>query len=116
MPRNSAQNWIMSMALVAYRYNSVLNFDNSLALDEMPVDFLSVAMLETPQFRSEHAVQRVGDHGQNYIEMHLDQYGRRHGVEIEKVDGLGNRVLHTPASGVIPHKKFHWRVEIVGDQ
>lgn len=116
MPGNSAQNWIMSMALVAYRHNSVLNFDNSLALDEMSVDFLSVAMLETPQFRSEHAVQRVGDHCQNYIEMHLNQYGRRHGVEIEKVDGLGNRILHTPASGVIPHKKFHWRVEIVGDQ
>ena len=80
------------------------------------MDLGCIAVFKAPQFLSQHGVEGISDHGHNDIEVHLDQDGGRQGIEIEKLDGLGDDVLHPPPSGVVADQQLRWCVEVIGNQ
>ena len=67
-----------------------------LSPDKMAKDLLRAALLETSELLGQHAVESVGGHGHQDVEVHLHQDGGRQGVEVEKLDRLGDDILHPP--------------------
>ena len=58
------------------------------SFDKESVDFGRIAAFKPPQLVSQHAVERIGDHGHDDVKVHLDQDRGRKGIEVEKLDGL----------------------------
>ena len=83
--------------------------------DKESVDLGRIAAFKPPELLGQHGVEGVGDHGHDNVEVHLDQDGGRKGIEVEKLDGLGDDVFHTPPSGVVANQQIRWSVEVVGD-
>jgi len=84
--------------------------------DKESVDLGRIAAFKPPELLGQHGVEGVGDHGHDNVEVHLDQDGGRKGIEVEKLDGLGDDVFHTPPSGVVANQQLRWSVEVIGDQ
>ena len=86
------------------------------SFDKESMDLGGITAFKAPELLSQHSVEGIGDHGHNDVEVHLDQDGRRQGIEIEKLDGLRDDVLHSPPSGVVADQQLRWCIEVIGDQ
>jgi len=87
-----------------------------LSSDKMAKDLLGVALFKAPELLGQHAVKGIGDHGHQDVKVHFHQNGRRQGVEVEKLDRLGDDILHPPPAGVVADDAFRRGRKIVGDQ
>ena len=116
MPGNISEDRVMGSAGIGNLHRAASDVDGSLAPDKVAVDILSVALLETPEFLGQHAVEGISNHSHKNIEVHLDKNGRRQGVEVEELDRLGDDILHSPSSGVITDDALRRCGKIVGDQ
>ena len=84
--------------------------------NEESVDLGGIAAFKPSKVLGQHAVEGISDHGHDDVEVHLNQDGRREGIEVEKLDGLRDDVFHAPPSGVVANEQLRWRVEVIGDQ
>ena len=75
MPGDVSQDRIMGLAGESYPDGSVFNAHGSLPPDKMPIDLQSVALFESSELLGQHTVEGVRHHGQQYIEVNLDQNG-----------------------------------------
>ena len=116
MPGNIPEDRVMGPAGVSYLHIAGCDVHVGLSPDKMAKYLLSVALLEAPELLGQHAVEGVGDHGHQDVEVHLHQNGGRQCVEIEKLDRFGNDVLHPPPAGVVADDAFCRGIKIVGDQ
>lgn len=74
--------------------------------DKMAIDLLGVTLFKSSELLGQHAVEGLGDHGHQDVEVHLHQNGGRQCIEIEKLDRLGDDILHPPPAGVIADDTF----------
>lgn len=116
MPGNISEDRVMRPARIVYPYLAGGDVHVGLAPDKVSADLLGVALLETPEFLGQHAVEGISDHGHKHVEVHLDKNRRRQGVEVEELDSLGDDILHPPSSGVIADDALRRRGKVVGDQ
>ena len=86
------------------------------SFDKETVDLRCVAAFKTSELLTQHAIERVSDHGHNDVKVHLDQDGGGKGIEIEEFDSLGDDVFHAPSSGIISHEQFQGGREVIGDE
>ena len=89
---------------------------SSFAADEMTIDGWRVAAFEATKLLREHAVQSVGDHRHDDVEVDLDEDGRRQRVEMEELDGFGDTILDSPSSCVMSHDVLNRSIQIVRDE
>lgn len=87
--------------------------DLAFAFDKMPIYFGRVAVLEAPELTGQHAVEGVGHHGRDHIEVHLGQDGRGQGVEVEELDRLCDYILYSPATGIVADDPFRRGVRVI---
>ena len=116
MPGDASEDGVVRPAGIGYLHRAAIDVDDRLAPDKMAIDSLGVAMLESPELFGQHTVEGVGDHGHQNVKVHLHQDRGRQGVKVEKLDRLGDDVLHAPSVGVVADDKFHRGFEIIGDQ
>ena len=116
LPRNVSEDRVMRPAGVGHLHFAAGDVHVGLASDKMAKDLLGVALFKASELLGQHAVKGVGDHGHQDVEVHLHQNGRRQGVEVEKLDRLGDDILHPPPAGVVADDKFRRGCKIVGDQ
>ena len=116
LPGNVSKDWVMRPAGVGHLHLTAGDVHVGLSPDKMAKDLLGVALLEAPELLSQHAVKGVGDHGHQDVEVHLHQNGRRQGVEVEKLDRLGDDILYSPPAGVVADDTFRWSRKIIRDQ
>jgi hypothetical protein len=116
MPGNLSKDRVMRPAGVSYFHIAGCDVHVGLSPDKMAKDLLSVALIEAPELLGQHAVEGVGDHGHQDVEVHLHQNRRRQGVEVEKLNRLGDDILHSPPAGVVADDTFRRGLKIVGDQ
>ena len=116
LPGDAPEDGVVSSARIGNLYGAAIDVDDSLSPDKMAVDSLGVALLESPELFGQHAVEGIGDHGHQDVKVHLHQDRGRQGIEVEKLDRLGDDVLHAPSVGVVADDKFHRGFEIIGDQ
>ncbi len=93
-----------------------MQFDGSSALDKMAEELGRVAVLKAAEVLRQAAIEGIGDHGHDHIEVDFGQDGRRECIEMEKLDRLGDAIFYPPASGIVADDQFHWGVEVVGDK
>src|SRR4030043_1374163 len=86
------------------------------SFDKESVDLGRIAAFKPPELLGQHGVEGIGDHGHDNVEVHLDQDGGRKGIEVEKLDGLGDDVFQATLSGVVANQQLRWSVKIIGDQ
>ena len=94
----------------------VPNFDSTPALDEVPENFWCIAVFETTQLPGQTAIQGICNHRHDHIKVDLDQDRRRQGIEMEKLDRLGDPIFDTPPPGVVADQQFRRHLKVVGDQ
>jgi len=116
MPGNVSENRVMGLSRIGDRHLAVGDVDGGLTPDKMPVDLPGIALFESPKVLGQHAVEGVGDHGHEDVEVDLHRDGGRQGIQVEELDRLGDDILHPPPSGVIAHDPFRRCLEIVGDE
>ena len=116
MPGDVSEDRVMRPAGVGHLHLAAGDVDVGLAPDKMAKDLLGVALFEAPELLGQHAVKGIGDHGHQDVKVHLHQNRGRQGVEVEKLDRLGDDVLHPPPASVIADDTFRRGRQIVGDQ
>jgi hypothetical protein len=116
MPGNLSKDRVMRPARVDHPHFAAGDFDVGLASDKMAKDLLCIALFKASELLGQHAVEGVGDHGHQDVKVHFHQNGRRQGVEVEKLDRLGDDILHPPPAGVVADDTFRRGHQIVGDE
>lgn len=92
------------------------NLDFSLSPDEMSKNLRSITIFESAKFFGQHAVQCIGDHRHDHIEVDFCQDRRRQGIEGEELHPLGNNVFNSPSAGVVTDNQLHRCRKVVRDQ
>ncbi len=116
LPGNVSEDRVMRPARVGHPNLAAGDVHVGLAPDKMAKDLLSIALLEAPELLGKHAVEGIGDHGHQDVEVYLHQNRGRQGVEVEKLDRLGDDILHPPPAGVVADDALRRGLKIVGDQ
>ena len=116
MPGYRSQDRIVRLSRIADGNFVSLEDYICLSLDKKAVDLGGVTTFKSSKLLCKHGVEGIGDHGHDHIKVHLDQNGRRKGIEVEKLDRLGDHVFDPPPSGVIADQQFQWGIEVVGNQ
>ncbi len=101
---------------VCHREVSLVQFNGTSALDKMAEELWRVAVFKATEVLRQAAVESIGDHRHDHIEVDFGQDGRREGVEMEKLDRLGDAIFHPPAPGIVADDQFHGGVEVVGNE
>ena len=116
LPRNVSEDRVMRPAGVGHLHFAGCDVHVGLSPDKMAKDLLGVALFKAPELLGQHAVKGIGDHGHQDVKVHFHQNGRRQGVEVEKLDRLGDDILHPPPASVVADDTFRRGRKIVGDQ
>jgi len=116
LPGNVSEDRVMCPAGVGHLHFAGRDVYVGLATDKMAKDLLGVALFKSSELLGQHAVEGVGDHGYQDVEVHLHQNRGRQGVEVEELDRLGDDILHPPPAGVVADDAFRRGRKIVGDQ
>ncbi len=68
------------------------------------------------QLQCQQAVEVVGQHGHDVVEIDLDDHRGRQPVEAEEAQLCGDGLFDEPAAGVAAQQAGQGRVEVIGDQ
>lgn len=116
LPGNTSQDGVVGSFGIGDRDGPVMDLYQASSTYKVTVELGRIALLEATQLAGEHRIECIGNHGHCHIEMDFDQDGGRESIEMEKFDGLGDTVFHTPASCIITHKQFCGRLEVIADK
>src|SRR3990170_3813085 len=75
-------------------------------VDEVAEDLPGLGIGIATHLLSERSVESTGNRQQRHIEVHLQPYGRRQGVHVEKPNGVRERVFNQHALGVPSDELF----------
>jgi hypothetical protein len=115
LPGDSSQNGIVCPSWICDVDLSVLDCDLTLSFDEISIELRGVTGLEASEVLSQSAVEGVGDHRHDDVEMDFDQDGRGECIEVEEFHRLRDALLDTPAAGIASDNELHRGFLIVGD-
>ena len=87
-----------------------------LPLDKEPRDLRGIAALKTSEFVGQHAVEGIGNHGHDDVEVNLHENGGGKAVEAEKLHRLGDDVFHPPPAGIVPDQPLYRGVDVIRDE
>ena len=94
----------------------VTNFNSTSTLDEVTEYFWGITIFKATQLLSKAAIKGVRNHSHDHIKVDLDQDRRRQGIEMEKLNRLGDTIFDTPSPGVVADQQFHRHLKVIGDQ
>jgi len=95
-----AQHGIVRALVEADHYPIGLNFHLTARLDEPAVQLLRLDFLQTTQPRGQPTVTAVRQHGQGYVQVHVQADLARQAVQVEEVDADTQGVLDTIPPGI----------------
>ena len=109
LPGDGSQNGIVGPSGIRDEDLSSLDGYLTLSLDEIPVELWGIASFKPSEILSQPAVESVGDHCHDDVEVDFDQDRRGECIKVKEFHRFGNAVLDAPAAGIVSNNEFHFQ-------